>query len=375
MGRVGSDRRYGSDHDARAPTSVSPVPLVPLVPLLPLPPQPAGVPWPTREWPKDRPGATVDADRLSSLVDRTFSAPGIDAMGPTNAILAVHGGVLVTERYGNDTDADTTLPSWSMAKSILHSLVGVLVDDDRLRVDDPAAMPQWQTPGDPRADITLDHLLHMRPGLRWTEDYVDATTSDVIEMLFGSGQADVAAFAAGRPLDHPAGSAYLYSSGTSCIVSALTRQVVGPPAAYEKFMRESLFDRIGMRSAVPKFDDAGTWIGSSYCFATARDFARFGLLQLRGGQWDGDTVLPRAWVDHGRTPQADVDDDGWGYGAHWWMLPGRTDGLFFASGYRGQYLMVVPGLDLVVLRSGDSEIPQRDAVAGLLGDIVACFAG
>jgi CubicO group peptidase (beta-lactamase class C family) len=331
------------------------------------------VPWPTREWPTGRPGDAVDSDRLTTLLDEAFAPAGIESMGKTNAILAVHGGVLVAERYAAGVTAHSTLPAWSMAKSVLHSLVGVLVEQGRLDLDEPAAMPQWHSGDDPRAAITLDHLLHMRSGLQWVEDYVDGDASDVIEMLFGSGRADVAAYVAGRPPANAAGSSYLYSSGESCIVSALTRQVVGGPGRYEAFMHEVLFDRIGMTSPVPKFDGAGTWIGSSYCFATARDFARFGLLELRGGEWDGAQVIPRWWVDHGRTPQPDVDDDGWGHGAHWWMLPGRTDGLFFASGYRGQYLMVVPGLDLVLLRSGDSAIPQRDAVAGLLGEIVACF--
>ena len=139
-------------------------------------------------------------------------------------------------------------------------------------------------------------------------------------------------------------------------------------------MHRALFDPIGMRSPIPKFDASGTWIGSSYCFSTAEDFARFGLLYLRAGVWDGTQVLPEGWVDHARTPQPDVDDDGWGYGAHWWLLPDRDDGLFFASGYRGQYTIVVPGLDLVVVRSGDSETEQRDAVLGTLLEIVDCFS-
>ncbi|MGZ4682261.1 MAG: serine hydrolase domain-containing protein, partial [Acidimicrobiales bacterium] len=314
-------------------------------------------------------------ERRDPVLDQLFDDTTGERFGTTDAVLVVQGGRLVIERYGAGIDATTTLPSWSMAKSILHALVGVLVGDGRLTLDEAPAWPGWSGTDDPRTDITLDHLLHMRSGLAWLEDYVDGQRSNVIEMLFGSGRPDVAAYAAGQPLAHPVDRTFCYSSGTSCIVSAATRRLVGGPREYEAFMHEALFDPIGMRSPIPKFDASGTWIGSSYCFATATDFARFGLLYLRDGVWDGRRVLPEGWVDHARTPQPDVDDEGWGYGAHWWLLPGRDDGLFFASGYRGQYTIVVPGLDLVVVRSGDSETEQRDAVLGSLLAIVDCFAG
>ena len=331
------------------------------------------MPWPTVDWPVGAPAPTVDEQRLIALINSAFGSAGVAAMGTTNAVLAVHGGVLVAERYAPGIDAATTLPAWSMAKSILHTLVGVLVADGRMTLGEPAAVAPWQTAGDPRAAITIDQLLHMRSGLAWLEDYVDDQRSDVIEMLFGSGRPDVADYAATRPLAHPPGSTYYYSSGTSCIVSALTRDLIGGSAAYERFMHDALFDRIGMRSPIPKFDAAGTWIGSSYCFATARDFARFGLLNLRGGTWDGDQIVPAWWVDHGRTAQLDVDDDGWGYGAHWWNLLNRSDGLFFASGHRGQYLWIVPALDLVIVRSGDSESAQSKAIVAYLNQLTACF--
>jgi len=349
---------------------VSPAPLPPLIPL---PGQPAGVPWPTDEWARALPGFDP-GERLDPLLDRLFTDGAADRFGTTNAVLVVRGGQLVVERYGAGVDAGTTLPSWSMAKSILHALVGVLVGEGRLDLQAAPAWPGWSASDDPRSAITLDHLLHMRSGLQWLEDYVDGERSNVIEMLFGTGRPDVAAYAAALPLAHPVDTRFCYSSGTSCLVSAATRQVAGDPAAYEAFMHRALFDPIGMRSPIPKFDARGTWIGSSYCFSTAEDFARFGLLYLRDGRWDSTQVLPEGWVDHARTPQPDVDDDGWGYGAHWWLLPDRDDGLFFASGYRGQYTIVVPRLDLVVVRSGDSETDQRDAVLGSLLQIVDCFA-
>jgi len=337
--------------------------------LPPLPGQPAGVPWPTVDWPA---GQDAPAE-ATALVEAAFAPAGTERLGPTNAVLVVHGGQLVVERYAPGIDPTTTLKSWSVAKSILHTLVGVLVADGRLDLDQPAPVPQWQGADDPRRAITLDHLLHMRSGLAWREDYVDAPRSDVIEMLFGSGRPDVAGYAAARPLAHPPGSTYYYSSGTSCIVSAITRDVVGPPDAYERFMHEVLFDPIGMTSPLPKFDAAGTWIGSSYCFATARDFARFGLLQLRGGAWDGRTIVPRAWVDHARTPQPDVLDEGWGYGAHWWSLPDRDDGLFFANGHEGQFIWIVPARDLVIVRCGLSTAAHSPALVAFLDQLTTHF--
>ena len=340
-----------------------------------LPSQPDSVPWPTSGWPEGPPAAGTDTDRLHALIAEVTSNSRDAELGATRAVLAVHGGRLVAEAYRDGVGADTTLPSWSMAKSILHAVVGILIGEGKLDLTGPAGFPQWAAPDDPRHAITLDDLLHMRSGLAWIEDYVDGDASTVIEMLFGAGRPDVAGYAASQPLATPVGSAFSYSSGTSNLVSAITARVAGrDPVTYEAFLHSALFDPLGMTSPIPKFDAAGTWIASSYCFATARDFARFGLLYLRDGLWEGKRLLPEGWVDHARTPQADVDDEGWGYGAHWWVLPDRDDGLFFASGHQGQYLVVVPALDLVVVRSGLSEAAHRDAIVAFLSAVISCFA-
>lgn len=315
----------------------------------------------------------VDAIRLQRLITGATGGGREAELGTTRALVAVHRGAIVAEGYGAGVDTRTTLPSWSMAKSILHAATGILVGRAAVDLHAPVAIPAWSGAGDERGAITLDHLLHMRSGLAWREDYVDGTASDVIEMLFGAGKADVAGYATSLPLAHPVDTTFCYSSGTSNIISFVTRRVVGEPVAYQAFLQEALFGPLDMRSPVPKFDAAGTWIASSYCFATARDFARFGLLYLRDGVWDGERVLPPGWVAHGSTPQPDVDDEGWSYGAHWWMLPGRTDGMYFASGYRGQYIVVVPGQDLVIVRSGDSDTDQRNAIMAMLLDVMSCF--
>jgi CubicO group peptidase (beta-lactamase class C family) len=270
-------------------------------PLVPLPPQPVGVPWPTEAWPTADPDPAV-AGRLVALLDDLTG--DVDRYGTTYAVAVAHRGVLVAERYGGvlehwdrpfePVEPTTRLMSWSMAKSILHAVVGTLVGEGRLALEGPAPVPEWSDPADPRHAITLDDLLEMRDGLAFSEDYADAGVSDVIEMLFGAGEADMAHFAADRPLAHPPGTVFNYSSGTSNIVSGIVARQVGPGAPYEALLRERLFGPLGMRSATPAFDAAGTFVGSSSVHATAQDFLRFGLLYLRDGVWEGRLGRSRA---------------------------------------------------------------------------------
>ncbi len=347
-------------------------------PLPPLPPHPDDVPWPTDEWPVGNPPTGVD---LEPLLDEVMADDG--PLSRTYAVVVVHRGRLVAERYGGalphfdrpdePVERATPLLSWSMAKSILHAVVGMLVAEGRLHLDEPPGVPQWQEPGDPRGAITLEHLLAMRDGLDFVEDYVDAGRSDVIEMLFGSGQADTAAFAAGRSLVAEPGERFNYSSGTTNIVSGVVARLLGPGGPYEAFLRERLFDPTGMRSARPRLDDAGTWIASSYVYATARDFARFGYLYLRDGVWAGKRLLPEGWVDHARRIRSTDATTGNHYGAHWWVV-GDEHGSFWANGYEGQSVLVSPGADLVVARLGKTPAERYPQLKRWRADVVDAFA-
>ncbi len=340
-------------------------------PLPALPSQPAETPWPTQTWPIGDVPDSTDSQALDALLDMGFK--DLEALGQTHAFLAIKSGRIVKERYGEGYSAEDTYHSWSMAKSMTHALVSFAVEQGVLSLDAPVNVPEWQSPDDPRASISLDNLLRMSSGLQFTEDYENSGISHTIEMLFGSGSDDVAHFAASLPLEHPPGTFWSYSSGTTNIICRLLAETLNLDRdGFEAFMRGKLLAPIGMSSAQPKFDTAGTFLGSSFCFCTARDFARFGLLYLRGGQWDGDQILPEAWVDHARTPTPHVPgDEPMGYGAHWW-LDMAGPGSFSANGYDGQYIVLVPEKDLILVRHGASEA-QKDNVRAWLADVAACF--
>jgi CubicO group peptidase (beta-lactamase class C family) len=359
--------------------------------LVALPTQPADVPWPTEAWPVGDPPASVDQARLTALVDRLFEDPAPVELGHTNALVVVHRGRLVAEDYGTwfvseleELDGKTATPitpddvhlSWSMAKSVLHAVVGVLVRDGRIDPSQAPRVPSWTEADDPRRTITWNDLLQMRSGLQWVEEYYDFDSDalpDVVEMLYGSGHHDMAAFAAGFPLVHEPGSpeAYNYSSGTSNLTCAAAQLVVGDgEAGMRAFLTDELFTPIGMSNVRADFDDAGTFVASSYVYATPRDYARFGLLYLRDGVWDGKRIVAEGWVDHGRAPLS--PDEEIFHGAHWWA-DNDDLGTFGAHGFEGQRILCVPALDLVLVRLGRTHADRGPTLDAHLMEIVNLF--
>lgn len=330
--------------------------------LIDLPAQPGDVPWPTGDWPE---GPTPRGVPVEELLDEVFRG---GVYGKTYGAMVVHRGRLVAERYANEiehwdgpnelVDRTTQLLSWSMAKSFTHAAVGVL----GLDVSRPADVPSWRD--DERSAITLDHLLCMRDGLDFAEDYVDAGVSNVIEMLFGEGKDDVLSYAEARPLRSKPGERFNYSSGTTNIVSGIISRQVGRGSDFERFMQGRLLHPIGITHARLGFDATGTFIGSSFLYMPAREFAKFGLLYLRDGVWDDTRVLPSGWVDHGRRPRSTDGVDGRIHGAHWWCT-GDDLGSWWASGYDGQSILLCPALDLIVVRLGWS---PDEAAANALFD-------
>lgn len=342
-----------------------------------LPTQPDGVAWPTKGWPMGTVPDSADKAKLTALLDHAFADVAPDDLDETHALVVVQGGKLITERYWTGFGPEVTCPSWSKAKSITQALVGLLVKDGRLDIYEPAKVLEWlNDEGDSRADITLDQLLRMSSGLAFREDYVDGQASDVIEMLFGKGKDDTAYFAASFPLQYAPGAFWSYSSGTTNIIARCAADAaMAHGADFERFMRERLLDVIGMTSAQPKFDKAGTFIGSSFCYARPRDFAKFGLLYLRDGVWEDTRILPEGWVDYARTPtwqQEEAQDTP--YGAHWWLGMGG-EGSFSANGYDGQFTVCIPDLDMVIVRHGKTDASKGPNVKAWIKAIADCFRG
>jgi CubicO group peptidase (beta-lactamase class C family) len=328
---------------------------------------------------------------LTSLLDDLFERPG--AEGLSLALLIQHGGEVVAERYGSQPandfqpataiDADSTLISWSMAKSITHAAVGILVKDGLIDVNAPAPVAAWA--GTPKADITVLDLLEMRSGLHFVEEYVldeSGEVSNCIEMLFGDSGPSHAAYAASLPLEHPPGEVWNYSSGTSNIVARIVGDIVhgssdGTPAEREASMRAFLADRLfgptGMASAEPKFDGSGTFVGSSYVYVTARDFATFGELYRHDGVTGaGERILPEGWLDHARHKVAHDPDNGFDYGRHWWLWP-EFPGSLACHGYEGQFIVVVPDIELVLVHLGKTDVAVAPQLVARLRGLMEQF--
>jgi CubicO group peptidase (beta-lactamase class C family) len=340
--------------------------------LVPLPSDPPNHPWPTLTWAAAEMDGG-DAERLDQALDRAFDRNPNRELALTLAVVVVQHGRIVAERYAPAVGAATPLISWSLAKSVTHAALGIAYLKGLIDLDATPVAPEWSGAEDPRGAIRFTDLLAMRSGLEFNEDYVDDSTSHCLEMLFGSGAADMAHFAASQALIKPIDEHFNYSSGTTNIISrAIGESIGGGSESMARFLRDELFDPIGMTSADPRFDQAGTWVGSSYLYATARDFARFGELILRDGVWDGRRILPEGWIDAARVPRSTDEEDGSLYGLHWW-LENDDLGTFSANGYEGQRIVIVPALDLVFVRLGKTPATHGDAVTRYCRDVVNAF--
>lgn len=340
-------------------------------------PPPGGAPWPAGEAiPAADAPLRIDRDRLDRAMDRAFEEIDPERPMRTRAVVVVQQGRIIGERYSQGVTRDTPLLGWSMTKSVNSALVGILVGRQELSLHAPAPVPAWRNEGDPRSNITLDHLLRMTSGLQFSEEYEENLNSDCNAMLFR--QRDMADYAASKPLEAPPGEKWSYSSGTANILAGIVRRTVGgTDEKYHAFPHRALFHRIGMRSAVMEPDASGTFVGSSYMYATARDWARFGLLYLNDGLWDGERMLPEGWVDYSRTPTPESPPHE-KYGAQFWLNAGGKDrwlpdlpaDMYAASGHEGQYVLIIPSRELVVVRLGLSRGPESREILAFVPDLL-----
>ena len=321
----------------------------------------------------------VDARQLEKALDDAFAEPGAEKMRNTRAVAVVYNGNLIAERYAPGFGPDMPMLGWSMSKSVTNALVGLLVGQGRLELKDPAPVPEWRSPDDPRHEITLDQLMRMSSGLAFEEIYRPLTHAT--DMLYGAH--DFGAFAAQRHLETPPEQKWSYSSGTANIIARIVRyEAEKTTPDYYRFMRESLFDRIGMTSMVIEPDPSGTFVGSSYAVATVRDWARFGLLYLQDGVWNGERVLPEGWVVYSTTPTPKAPRGE--YGALFWLnagAPGNPDDrlwphapvdAYAAQGFQEQKVIVIPSRNVVLVRFGaTSERSAWDTDAFIAGVLQA----
>ncbi|MBU2588513.1 MAG: beta-lactamase family protein [Alphaproteobacteria bacterium] len=333
--------------------------------------------------------AGAPKDQLARQIDDLFTMEGL---GETRAVVVMANGKLAAERYGPGYDKDTRFISWSMAKTVTGVLIGMLIADGKLSLDAPAPVPLWQRPGDPRAEITLRHLLQMRSGLRHTEAGDPPYESSEVRMLFLDGRDDMARWASEQPLEAEPGQMFEYSSNTSVILADIAARALtasdDPDArrqAVADYLQVRLFGPLGMASMVPEFDASGTMIGGSLMHASARDWAKFGeFLRLKGRAPSGEQLVPQRWVEAMVTPSPASAR----YGFQTWLnrpIPGAQPGehplfpdrapksLFSLIGHMGQYVLVSPEQRVTLVRLGHSDSAQRPPMLQQAADVLDLY--
>jgi CubicO group peptidase (beta-lactamase class C family) len=307
-------------------------------------------PWPYGDHVPDSLPAGVNYDNLAKAVDSAFDIPGAEPVRKTQAVVVVYDNVLVAEKYAEGFNIHTECISWSMAKSVTNALVGILVKEGKLDIYQTTGIDEWEA--DSRSSITVNNLLHMNAGLKWIENYFNL--SEVTKMLYLRG--DMYRYSVTAPAEYKPDSIWYYASGMANIISGIIRRTFGNDSVYHTFPYTELFRRIGMNHTVFETDPSGNFVGSAYCFATPRDWARLGMLYLNNGVFQSDTIFPEWWVKYTTTTANGSDGK---FGAFFWLrtpvkFPDIPKDMFFCDGFLGQRIFVIPSKKLVVVRTGYS---------------------
>jgi CubicO group peptidase (beta-lactamase class C family) len=315
---------------------------------------------------------------LKDALGRAFAEPPQPPFRQVRAIVVMRDGKIIAERYASGIGPDTPLIGYSVSKSVIHALVGILVREGKLNVYAPAPVRAWDRPGDPRHAITVDELLRMTSGLNIAENA--SGLDPVSRMMFL--ERDMAAFAEKARLKAPPGTQWEYTSGNTIIASAIVRDAVGGSAEdVLRFAHRELFEPVGMTHVTMEFDDAGTPTGCTRIYASARDWARFGELYLDDGVVNGKRILPAGWAAYAAKPTLDSP-----YGAGFWTNAGESADAhgrveagmpadsYYASGNFGQRIVIVPSKRLVIVRFGATiDYPGEDihGLTRLVADVIA----
>ena len=314
--------------------------------------------------PKDTVFSNVDYDKLQKVVENAFDKKG-EKNKRTRSVIVIYKDKIIAEKYADGFDKNSKILGWSMTKSLTGTFFGILQKEGKININDKAPITEWQN--DERKSITINNLLQMNSGLEWEEDY--GKISDVTKMLFI--EEDMTKSQINKPLVGKPNETWNYSSGTTNLLSGILRKQFKTHQEYLDFWYTNLLDKIGMNSAIIETDMAGNFVGSSYGWATTRDWAKFGLLYLHKGNWNGEQIFDESWAKYVATP---TNTSNGNYGAQFWLNAGRKfpdapKDMYYASGYQGQMVAIFPSHDLVIVRMGLKEDPEFD-FNGLLSGVI-----
>jgi CubicO group peptidase (beta-lactamase class C family) len=317
--------------------------------------------------PKDTVFANIDYAKLNAAVANAFDEKG-KINKRTRSVIVIYKDKIIAEKYASGIDKNSKILGWSMTKSITATMFGILQKQGKLDINKPAPIAEWTN--DDRSKITLNDLLHMNSGLEWEEDYTKIC--DATQMLFQAE--DMSQSQLVKPAQFKPNTHWNYSSGTTNLLAGILRKQFKTHQEYLDFWYSALIDKIGMHSMLVETDMAGNYVGSSYSWATTRDWAKFGLLYLHKGNWNGEQLFDENWAKYVATPTNGSKGD---YGAHFWLnaggrYPDAPRDLYSANGYQGQKVFIIPSQDLVIVRMGLTEEAKFD-FNGLLKGIVGSF--
>jgi len=314
--------------------------------------------------PKDSLLPEVNYEKLNLTVANAFDQKG-EKIKRTRALLVIYKDKIIAEKYEEGFSKNTKFLGWSMTKSITATYFGILQYQGKIDINKPAPVIEWAN--DSRSKITLHNLIQMNSGLEWNEDY--GNISDVTKMLFLAD--DMAKVQLEKPAAFEPNKHWNYSSGTTNLLSGILRRQFQNHQDYLDFWYSSLIDKIGMHSMLIEPDMAGNFVGSSYGWATARDWAKFGLLYLHEGNWNGEQLFDKNWAKYVATPTPTSKGE---YGGHFWLnaggkYPDVPKDMYFCGGFQGQKVIIIPSKELVIVRFGLTEDEDFD-FNGMMKEII-----
>ena len=332
--------------------------------------------WPIGEGDINTKLSNIDYLALTQALNKSFEEPLATTSRRTKAVVVIYKGQLIAEQYASGVNKNTPLLSWSMAKSVTNLQVGLLVNDGLVDIYQSANVPSWTNKPDYQ-QITLDQLLRMSSGLSFAETYGGA--SDAPYML--SIAPNASEYAENKEITHKPDTFWSYSSGTSNILSGIIKRTIGGDfQQYYQYTQEKLFKPLNIKSAQLEADSSGIFVGSSYVYATARDWAKLGQLMLQDGLWEDQRILPEGWVEYSSSPTK--TDPLNNYGAQFWLngdpkdltkqrkWPTVPNDAYSMNGYQGQYVVMIPSKDLVIARFGFTTPGADKGIEALLAEVI-----